>query len=119
MTHQIQDGASEPLVVGQGIAELYVSSLVKGWAANTQDTKAAVGVNGRGRDAQTCPPVYFGWHHLGRGLCESRWREEEVLMEKACWSLGPARAGLRPSYQDIRAGDWVAHGETIPSSFVS
>lgn len=97
MAHQIQDGASEPMVVGQGIAELYVSSLVKGWAA----TKAAVGVNGPGSDAQTCPPVYFGWHHLGRGLCESRWREEEVLMEKACWSLEPARAGLRPSYQDI------------------
>lgn len=90
MTHQIQDGASEPLVVGQGIAELYVSSLVKGWAANTQDTKAAVGVNGPGSDAQTCPPVYFGWHHLGRGLCESRWREEEVLMEKASQSWAAA-----------------------------
>lgn len=57
MAHQIQDGASELLVVGQGIAELYVSSLVKGWAANTQDTKAAVGVTGLGSlvtDLPTC-----------------------------------------------------------------
>lgn len=57
LAQQIQNGASEPVVAGQGMAEPYVASLVEGWAANTQDTKAAVGVTGLGRDAQTCPPV--------------------------------------------------------------
>lgn len=41
-------------VVGQGITVLYVTSLVKGWASNTQDTKVAVGVNGTGNNVWAC-----------------------------------------------------------------
>ncbi|KAL1783234.1 hypothetical protein HispidOSU_014048 [Sigmodon hispidus] len=68
MAQQMQNGASEPLVVGLETVELYIISLVKSWAATTQDTKTAADVDGLGNDADLSTCLLLMAPPLGSGL---------------------------------------------------